>query len=140
MKHSPNAAILCIGLLFACGGSQTSTGSPDEGTSGDCNYSVDDSCMNADALAQCQSMAAQCPGQVQAMETCPLQFACPPETTSDTSTSNDSDTSVGESCEGYRIGDSCIDESNFAQCQQMAAQCPGQVQVMESCPLQFACP
>lgn len=44
------------------------------------------------------------------------------------------------SCEGYAPTDGCMNEDNFAQCQQMAAQCPGQVQVMESCPLQFGCP
>jgi len=44
------------------------------------------------------------------------------------------------SCEGYAPTDGCMNEDNFAQCQQMAAHCPGQVQVMESCPLQFGCP
>ena len=46
----------------------------------------------------------------------------------------------GESCAGYSLGDACITEDNFAQCQEMEAQCPGEVVAMESCPLQFACP
>lgn len=44
------------------------------------------------------------------------------------------------SCEGYSEGDACITSENLAQCEQMSAQCPGEMQVMESCPLQFACP
>jgi hypothetical protein len=50
-----------------------------------------------------------------------------------------SDTS-SDTCEGYRVTDSCMNQDNFRQCQEMAQQCPGEVQVLESCPLQFACP
>lgn len=134
--------------LMACGGSATESETP-EASGGDCSYSTSDTCMSDEALTQCQSMAAQCPGQVQMMETCPAQFSCPGEgagpdgDVSVSSGGEDGDTSVGSdaaACEGYSPGDSCIDESNFAQCQEMAAQCPGEVLVMESCPLQFACP
>lgn len=34
----------------------------------------------------------------------------------------------------------CMNDENFAQCQEMEAKCPGEVLVLESCPLQFACP
>ena len=34
---------------------------------------------------------------------------------------------------------SCIDEEALAACQAASAECAGQVQVMESCPLQFSC-
>lgn len=43
-------------------------------------------------------------------------------------------------CDAYRAGDACVTDENVAQCRALAAQCPGQVRVMESCPLQFACP
>lgn len=45
-----------------------------------------------------------------------------------------------EACEGYSVTDPCMNEDNFAQCQQRAAACPGAVRVLESCPLQFRCP
>jgi rhodanese-related sulfurtransferase len=48
--------------------------------------------------------------------------------------------SDGESCAGYSLGDACITEDNFAQCQEMEQRCPGEVLALESCPLQFACP
>lgn len=47
---------------------------------------------------------------------------------------------VSQTCAGYAQSDACIDPTNFEQCRSMEAQCPGQVQVMESCPLQFSCP
>lgn len=47
---------------------------------------------------------------------------------------------AAETCEGYAPTDGCMNETAFAQCQEMAAQCPGEVQVMESCPYQFGCP
>ena len=39
----------------------------------------------------------------------------------------------------YAVGDACITAENLAQCEEMSAQCPGRVAVMESCPLQFSC-
>lgn len=45
-----------------------------------------------------------------------------------------------DACEGLHLGDPCITEHNFAQCQARAAECPGEVLQLESCPLQFACP
>lgn len=50
------------------------------------------------------------------------------------------DAPPAERCEGYAPTDGCMNEDNFAECQRVAAQCPGAVQVMESCPLQFGCP
>ena len=35
------------------------------------------SCMNEDNLAECEAAAADCPGEVLVMESCPLQFGCP---------------------------------------------------------------
>ena len=49
-------------------------GCPDAGA--DCDYSLDDACITAENLAQCEDMSAQCPGQVAVMESCPLQFGC----------------------------------------------------------------
>jgi hypothetical protein len=46
----------------------------------------------------------------------------------------------GTDCDAYRAGDACVTDENLAQCRALAARCPGQVLVMESCPLQFACP
>jgi hypothetical protein len=43
-------------------------------------------------------------------------------------------------CEGYGPNDSCMNEDNFRECQEAAAECPGAVLVLESCPLQFRCP
>jgi hypothetical protein len=34
----------------------------------------------------------------------------------------------------------CITPAGMDQCAQMESQCPGEVLVLESCPLQFACP
>lgn len=51
----------------------------------------------------------------------------------------DGDT-ASETCAGHGPNDSCMNEDNFAQCQAREAECPGQVLVLESCPLQFACP
>lgn len=45
-----------------------------------------------------------------------------------------------DSCGGYGPNDACMNEDNFAACQVREAECPGQVLVLESCPLQFACP
>ena len=63
---------------------------------------------------------------------------------SDETTSNDTtgseDPGEDQVCEGYSPTDACMSDDNFAQCQQMASQCPGEVQAMESCPLQFSCP
>jgi hypothetical protein len=42
-------------------------------------------------------------------------------------------------CEGYTTDDACITQENLAQCEEMAAECPNGVVVLESCPLQFAC-
>lgn len=66
----------------------------------------------------------------------------PADPSADQTTTGDDvvDDADGASCEGYAIGDACITEDNFAQCQEMAAACPGEVLAMESCPLQFACP
>ncbi|UJR86652.1 hypothetical protein [Sandaracinus amylolyticus] len=50
------------------------------------------------------------------------------------------DGASSDACAGYRAGDPCITEENLAQCREMAARCPGAVLVLESCPLQFACP
>lgn len=47
---------------------------------------------------------------------------------------------AGESCAGHRATDACMNDDNFAACQQREAECPGAVLVLESCPLQFRCP
>ena len=66
--------MLLVLFLAACGGGQIPTSG--ETPLGDCPYSAEDSCMNEDALAQCEARAAECPGNVTVMESCPLQFAC----------------------------------------------------------------
>ncbi len=57
----------------------------------------------------------------------------------DPATEDDGATGTG-TCAGHAPTDTCMDENNFAQCQKMEAECPGEVLVMESCPLQFGCP
>ncbi len=47
---------------------------------------------------------------------------------------------AGDACAGFGPNDACINEENLAQCRAREAECPGQVLVLESCPLQFACP
>lgn len=47
---------------------------------------------------------------------------------------------AGASCAGNRATDACMNEDNFAACRQRESECPGEVIVLESCPLQFACP
>jgi hypothetical protein len=85
------------------------------------------------------------------LESCPVQFTCEGEAAPEASTSvaspastaEDPNASVGnepEPCEGYSPGDACIDDANLAQCREAAARCPGRVQVLESCPVQFTCP
>lgn len=50
------------------------------------------------------------------------------------------DGAPSDTCEGYRVADACMNEDNFRECREAAARCPGEVQVLESCPLQFRCP
>ncbi|MFT5358293.1 MAG: hypothetical protein ACI9KE_005531 [Polyangiales bacterium] len=75
-------------MVAACGGVQTGGGSGDEHIAGstgpamhdpsmnDCTYTLEDSCIDEAALAACQAASAECPGQVNVMESCPLQFGC----------------------------------------------------------------
>jgi hypothetical protein len=46
----------------------------------------------------------------------------------------------GSDCDVYTTGDPCIDEAALEACRARSSECPDQVQVLESCPLQFACP
>ena len=50
------------------------------------------------------------------------------------------DSSTDDGCAGYHAGDACVTDENLAQCREREAECPGAVVVLESCPLQFACP
>jgi hypothetical protein len=40
----------------------------------------------------------------------------------------------------YTTDDACVDQDALAQCEIMATRCGDDMVVMESCPLQFACP
>lgn len=124
--------------LVACGGASNepasggSSGSESPDGSEVCEgYTPTDACMNGDNFAECQRVAEQCPGEVQVMESCPLQFGCP---------TGSSDSTTAAPCNGHNLGDSCVDEAAFAQCQEMVAQCPGVVREAETCPIQFSCP
>lgn len=66
--------------------------------------------------------------------------ACGAGGTSEDSSSGGDEPVGTELCEGYGPSAACMNEASFAQCREMAARCPGEVQVLESCPLQFACP
>ncbi len=74
-----NALSFLALLAFGCG---ASTPAPDTndgdgtGAAEDCPYSVEDGCIDEDALAECRQAAEQCPGAVLVMESCPLQFGC----------------------------------------------------------------
>lgn len=46
----------------------------------------------------------------------------------------------GVSCGGRQAGEPCVTDGSIAQCRVREEQCPGEVIVLESCPLQFACP
>jgi len=127
-------------VLCACGSGDASNEPVSPGSTGTASagreasdtcegYSLGDGCVNERNLAQCMRAAAQCPGEVQVMESCPLQFSCPGAAGAS-----------GESCLGRTLDDACMDESALAQCQAVATQCPGEEQVLETCPLQFRCP
>jgi len=45
-----------------------------------------------------------------------------------------------DGCAGYHTGDACVNDTNLAACREREAECPGSVIVLESCPVQFACP
>ena len=68
-------ALVFVSLLFAIG----CPGLPedDDDAAGNCEYTLEDPCMTADNLEQCEDASAQCPGMVMVMESCPLQFGCP---------------------------------------------------------------
>jgi hypothetical protein len=130
-------------LVIACGGGQT-TPTTSEGSEG--RTCADLGLDDPELLAQCEAREVECPGQVTMAETAPPQFGCPPGPSSPTSSNPDKSVSSPDTpnastdaCEGYSLGDACVNEENLAQCHAMAAQCPGNVQVLESCPLQFAC-
>ncbi|MGE0788195.1 MAG: hypothetical protein AB7S26_21160 [Sandaracinaceae bacterium] len=135
MKRS-SMFVAALVLALGCGGggeeptSDGSSGSEDPSAETCEGYGASDSCMGDDAFAQCQAAAAQCPGEVLQMESCPLQFACP----DDGSASTDNDT-----CEGHTTDESCMGDDAFAACQAAAARCPGAVTVLETCPLRFTC-
>jgi hypothetical protein len=43
-------------------------------------------------------------------------------------------------CDDLMANDAgCMNEDNLAECKTAQAECPGNVLVMESCPLQFGC-
>ncbi len=46
----------------------------------------------------------------------------------------------GLSCGGVQAGEPCVTDSSIAQCRVREGQCPGEVILLESCPVQFACP
>ncbi len=74
-KIMTTMAILTAIVLVACGGNRGEAPSVQE--RGDCDYKPGDSCITEENLARCKGMAAKGPGEVLAMESCPLQFACP---------------------------------------------------------------
>ncbi len=144
----PRTTLLALAAvaLVGCGGGQKAPDAP-AGAGSSC---ADFGLTEPEVQSECQAVEAECPGQVQMLETDPPQFACgsgtdaPAPPSADDSVSPDTGDGFGgaasDTCEGYRLGDDCIHEDNFAECQKMAAQCPGEVQVLESCPLQFTCP
>ncbi len=120
------SALTFATVVAACGGTQSNPGAEGPSESSCAGFELEGS-----DLESCQAVEVDCPGAVRMMETSPPQFAC---------ANDDSSAADAPPCEGYTLGDSCVDDAAFAQCQEVAAQCPGEVQVMESCPLQFACP
>ncbi|HJK91498.1 MAG TPA: hypothetical protein RMH85_14920 [Polyangiaceae bacterium LLY-WYZ-15_(1-7)] len=72
---------LLLLLALACGSStepaQDSSSGADAPAAGDCDYELGDPCITEENLAACQARAAECPGEVLVLESCPLQFACP---------------------------------------------------------------
>ncbi|MBO6934565.1 MAG: hypothetical protein JJ863_06315 [Deltaproteobacteria bacterium] len=71
----PRPLFIVLLWLAACGG-QTVPAETGDGSAG-CPYTLDDPCIDDDALAQCDAAYAECAGDVSVLESCPLQFACP---------------------------------------------------------------
>ncbi len=70
--------LLCLCFGFACGGSETTTETPDQSGNSCDQFTVGDPCITEANLAACREREAQCPGEVMQLESCPLQFSCPP--------------------------------------------------------------
>lgn len=73
---SRTVALSFIMLIAAsCG---ATSHSPDGAATESCGgYRPTGECMNEENFAQCLEREAECPGQVIALESCPLQFDCP---------------------------------------------------------------
>ncbi len=136
MKHA-----LCVLALLACGSSDEATTSSSTGgeQEGPCPSDFDE-CYDADSRAECLSVAETCPEEnIVVLESCPVQYACDEPSVAPADGDEPVASDNGDTCAGYSVTDSCMNEENFAACQAAEAQCPGSVAVMESCPLQFAC-
>lgn len=46
---------------------------------------------------------------------------------------------AGEDCR-FEPDDPCISEEGLEQCRARSAECPGEVLILESCPIQVRCP
>lgn len=127
-------------LLVACGssaepGSSDSTG----GEEGPCPSELSE-CYDADSRAECLEVARTCAAEnIVQLESCPVQYACDEPSVAPADGDEPVASDSGDTCAGYSVTDSCMNEENFAECQAAEAECPGSVAVMESCPLQFAC-
>lgn len=99
--------IALVLFLAACGGAQTQSSGVDD----DCP-SIDDACMDEAALAACEARAAECPGQVVVMESCPLQFSCEGGDAADDS----ADDAIGEPTEECTDGDTRPAEDGCNTC------------------------
>merc|ERR1712113_1161788 len=97
---------------------------------GNCNAS--EACMNEDNAAVCRAKKAECGEAMLIMESCPLQFGCPP-----TCGPNCTAPNTAVDCNADQA---CMNEENRADCFAKLAECGDEMLIMESCPLQFGCP
>ncbi|MDQ3034226.1 MAG: hypothetical protein M3Y87_17590 [Myxococcota bacterium] len=67
-----------VSMLTACGSAAPEPQSGADDASDSCaGYRRTDACITDENFAQCRAREEECPGQVLALESCPLQFACP---------------------------------------------------------------
>ena len=76
--HDRIAQLESCPVQYACEEESEPSSDADAPVSSECaGYSLSDSCIDEENFAECQRLEAQCPGSVIAMESCPVQFACP---------------------------------------------------------------
>ncbi|MEM9071816.1 MAG: hypothetical protein AAGE52_25120 [Myxococcota bacterium] len=138
MKAFGMMVVLAMGV--ACGGSEEADNSGSAGgedpAAGQCPDELGP-CYNEETRAECRAALAECPsGQLDVLESCPVQYACNP---GDEAPAGGDDPVSNETPCPEELGP-CYNEETRAECRQVLAECAsGQLDVLESCPVQFVC-